>query len=459
MTSIHFLGAAGLVTGSRHLVEHKGRRVLLDCGLFQGRKAWRSRNWDDFPVPPQSIDAVVLSHAHIDHTGWLPRLVKQGFAGPVFATPATRDLLAIMLPDSGRIQEEDARYANKRKFSKHDPALPLYSEKDAVRTIPRIRTFSYGVTREVAPGFSARFHRAGHILGSASVALGLEDGPDVVFSGDLGRYDVPILCDPAAPERATYLLVESTYGNRRHADASPDSRLAEEVHRTVKEGGVLLIPSFAIGRAQHLLYLLRQLQDQGEIPELPIFLDSPMACSATPLFLMHREEHDEEMAALVAGGDMPLYPRHVEFTRKRKQSQAINGRKGPMIIISASGMATGGRVLHHLKRWLPVETTSVLFVGYQATGTRGWRLMSGEKSVRIHGRDVPVRARIGQVYGFSGHGDQDELARWMRGIRPPPRRTFCVHGEPEALEAQRARLEAQGWPAYVPAYRELVELE
>lgn len=463
MASIQFLGAAGTVTGSRHLVEHEGRRILLDCGLFQGEKAWRLRNWDPFPVPPDSIDVVVLSHAHIDHTGYLPRLIKKGFRGQVLCTPATRDLLAIMLPDSGRLHEEEAAYANKQRYSRHDPALPLYTEADAIACIPQIHTIRYGVQREIADGVVLTFHRAGHILGSASVQLDLYGAGGfrhtIVYSGDLGRYDMPIIPDPARIERATTLLVECTYGDREHLEADPRGELGAAVREIVERRGVLIIPTFAIGRCQDILYHLRQLQLAGEIPaSIPIFVDSPMAIDATPLYLMHREEHDEEMVRLITEGQKPIHPTWVEFTRAVRESQEINKRKGPMIILSASGMATGGRVLHHLKHRLPDPKTTVLFVGYQASGTRGRKLLEGAKSIRIHGEDVEVNARITQVAGFSAHGDWTEVERWMSSIQLPPKRTFCIHGEPRALEATRRRLEARGWDARVPAYLEKVEL-
>jgi len=466
--SIRFLGAAGTVTGSRHLVEvpagSAGRvqRILLDCGLFQGRKSLRVQNWEEFPVAPDSIDAVVLSHSHIDHTGWLPRLIDQGFSGPVYATPATRDLLAIVLPDSGRLQEEDARRANRKGYTKHAPALPLYTEDAANNAIGYVRAVPHASPREIGDGIRLTYHRAGHILGSAFVQLDIdvpgEQPHRIIFSGDLGRPGTPIIPDPDPVDRATTLLVECTYADRLHEAHHPLSDLADAVQRMVENKGVLIIPAFAIGRTQHILYYLRELQAQGRLPALPVFVDSPMACNATPLYLMHREEHDEDMRELVLSGEEPLHPEHVEFTRSVARSRAINKRSGPMIIISASGMATGGRVLHHLRQRLPDPNTTVLFVGYQASGTRGRRMLEGEKEIRIHGRDVPVRARVAQIYGFSGHADYSEVDKWLATMKSAPRRTFCVHGEEEGLEAMRARLEERGWPAYVPAHGELVEL-
>lgn len=463
MATLHFLGAAETVTGSRHLVEHEGRRILLDCGLFQGDHALRQRNWAPFPVPPGSIDVVVLSHAHIDHTGWLPRLVKEGFTGKVISTPASRDLLALMLPDSGRLQEEEAAFANKTRYSRHDPALPLYTEEDANRCIPLIETQRYGVQQEIAPGVVLTYHRAGHILGSAHVQLDLYGAGGyrhtLVYSGDIGRYHLPIIPDPTGFTRANSLLIECTYGDRDHLETDPRAELGKVVQEVVAERGVLLVPSFAIGRTQDLLYHLRQLQLAGEIPSpLPIFVDSPMACDATPLYLMHREEHDEEMVRLLVEGQKPIHPTWVEFTRGVRESQAINDRKGPMIILSASGMAAGGRVLHHLKHRLPDPKTTVLFVGYQAAGTRGRKLLDGAETIRIHGEEVPVRAKIRRIDGFSAHADRSEVDRWLSSIGTPPWRTFCVHGEPSGLEATRGRLEARGWPAVVPRYLEKIEL-
>ncbi|MBI5495637.1 MAG: MBL fold metallo-hydrolase [Deltaproteobacteria bacterium] len=463
MTAIQFLGAAGTVTGSRHLVEHRGKRVLLDCGLFQGIKELRLRNWEPFPVDVQSIDAIVLSHAHIDHSGFLPRVYKDGYRGTVWCTSATRDLLAIMLPDSGRLHEEEASYANKKGSSRHKPALPLYTEEDARACLSLLRPVAYDTPTQIVPDVTLRMVRAGHILGSASVNLDLVRAGGGVhrftFSGDLGRYDMPIITDPAPAPEAHTLLVESTYANKSHQETDPKVALRDEVLRTVREKGVLLIPAFAIGRTQDLLYHLRQLQLRKEIPALPMFVDSPMASDATPLYLRHREEHDEHMQAHLENGDRPLNPEHVSFVQSRQDSKTLNEKKGPAIIISASGMATGGRVIHHLMRRLPDPSTTVLFVGYQAEGTRGRRLLNGEPSVRMFGEDVQVRARIARIEGFSAHADAAEVDRWLGSVHTPPTRTFCVHGEPAALAAARERLSARGWNALVPAHGERVVLD
>lgn len=463
MASIRFLGAAGTVTGSCFLVEHEGKRILLDCGLFQGEKEWRRRNWERFPIPAQSVDAVILSHAHIDHSGALPRLVREGFDGPIFCTPATRDLLSIMLPDSARIQEEEAAWANQRSYSKHSPALPLYTEVDALRCLDQLYTSRYGAVRHLEGGISFSFGKAGHILGSATIQLNLSrrDGfrHTLVYSGDLGRYDRPIVPDPEPVARATTLLLECTYGDRLHEETHPREELGALVKEVVRDEAVLVIPAFSIGRTQELLFHLRQLQLSGElVGDFPIFVDSPMACDATPLYLLHRQDHDEEMVRLLVEGKKPLSPQGVRFTPSAQESREIAKWRGPMVIISAAGMATGGRVLHHLARLLPDPKTTVLFVGYQAAGTRGRKLVDGAETIKIHGEEIPVRARIRTIRGFSAHGDQGEIDRWLSGFGQPPVRTFCVHGEPVALEATRARLEARGWPAYVPHWLEEVEL-
>jgi len=461
MPTLTFLGAAGTVTGSRHLVEHAGRRILLDCGLFQGEKPVRRRNWDPFPVPPSDVDAVVLSHAHVDHIGWLPRLVRHGFRGPIWCTRATRDLAQLLLPDSGRLQEEEARYALKKRFSRHERPEPLYTEAEAVACLELLRTLRYDEPREIAPGSVLRYRRAGHILGSALVRLDLagEGAPHtLVFSGDIGRYDMPVIPDPDPVEGATTLLVECTYGDRRHDDGSPRDRLCELVQGVIDRRQVMVVPAFAIGRTQDLLYHLRQLQLAGRLPALPVCVDSPMACDATPLFLLHREEHDEEMARELADGSRPLEPDHVRFVRGVEESKALNDRKGPLLILSASGMATGGRILHHLANRLPDPDTVVLFVGFQAAGSRGRKLLDGAASIRIHGMDVPVHARIESIRGFSAHADCDEVDRWLGGFARPPSATYCVHGEAGALEATRARLAARGWNAVVPEHGQTVAL-
>lgn len=459
MASIQFLGAAQTVTGSRFLLEHAGRRVLVDCGLFQGLKELRLRNWAPWPFDPGQLDAVVLTHAHIDHTGGLPRLVADGFKGPVFSTPGTRALAGLLLPDSAHLQEEEARFANKLGYSRHAPALPLYSAKDAWRALNLFETFGYERPREILPGIELTFLRAGHILGSALCILDLKASRQrVVFTGDLGRYNAPILRDPQSVAHATTLIPESTYGNRDHGDQKPQDALAGALNPTLAQGGVVLIPAFAIGRTQDLLYHLRSLEEQGRIPVVDVFVDSPMACDATPLYLSHADEHDLGMQTLLARGETPLATRRTHFVTRSEDSKKLNGRPGPLIIISASGMATGGRILHHLKHRLPDPKNTVLFVGYQAAGTRGRRLLNGEPKLKLHGEEIPVAARIAQVTGFSAHADRQEMLRWLQGFERPPAQTLLVHGELDALEALQTRLEAHQWNVRVPRHLETIQL-
>jgi metallo-beta-lactamase family protein len=461
MTSIRFLGAAGTVTGSRFLVESGSARVLVDAGLFQGAKELRLRNRAPWPVDPAALDAMVLTHAHIDHTGALPLLHRGGFRGAVHCTPATRDLCGLLLPDSGRLQEEEARYANRKGFSKHAPhAQPLYDEADALAVLPALEPLPYRQRREIAPGLTIRLLRAGHLLGSALVELEVAGPPRrrILFSGDLGRYGAPILPDPDPGVPADALLVESTYGGRRHPEGDAAAALRAEVLRAVQQGGALVVPAFAIGRTQEILFTLRALEQAAAIPELPVFVDSPMAVDATPIHLAHREDHDDEMARRVAEGEEPLRPAKLTFARSPAQSKALNDVRGACVILSASGMATGGRILHHLARRLPDPRTTVLLVGYQAAGTRGWSLQSGAATLRIHGEDVPVKARIASISGFSAHADEAEVSRWLATFPAPPRRTFLVHGEPAALAAAKARMDRLGWAAQIPGHLERVEL-
>jgi len=460
MTTLQFLGAAGTVTGSKYLVQHDGRRILIDCGLFQGLKELRLRNWSPLPVDPKSIEAVALTHAHIDHIGSLPRLVKEGFKGPVFSTSATRALAGLLLPDSAHLQEEEARYANEAGSTKHDPALPLYTVEDACAALRHFETFEYGRRREILPGITLTFARAGHILGSAICTLELAGSRQrIVFSGDLGRYDAPILRDPEPVEYATTLLVESTYGDRTHGAVKAIDALASAVSDAVVRKGMIVIPSFAVGRTQEILYDLRALEEADRIPTLEVFVDSPMACDATPIYLAHPEDHDLDMTALLERGISPLATRRTHFVTSVEDSKKLNDRAGPAIIISASGMATGGRILHHLKHRLPDPKNTILFVGYQAEGTRGRRLLAGEKEIRIYGEMVKVSARVAAVSGFSAHGDWRELMRWMSGFRAPPKQTFLVHGEAPALEALRQRVAQNGWPVRVPPHLETVQLD
>ena len=463
MANLQFLGAAGTVTGSKFVLDVGGSRALIYCGLFQGLKELRLRNWDSLPVNPSSITWVLLTHAHIDHTGYLPRLVRDGFKGPVYATSATADLLKILLPDSARLQEEDAEYANRKGFSKHSPALPLYTEQDANAALKLVQKVAYQEDVRLNKSLAARFIPAGHILGSSFIEVQVtehdRDPVKVVFSGDLGRYDEPILNDPAPETDADYLLIESTYGDRLHDHTNPKDHLAEIINATVVRGGKIIIPAFAVGRTQSLVYFLRELEDEGRIPVLPVAVDSPMGAEATRLYTKHREDHDFDMTRLKNLNRNPLATRNFSLVQGRNGSKALKDQQGPAIIISASGMATGGRVVHHLAQWLPDRASSVIFVGYQGVGTRGRRLQDGEKQIKIHGELVPVNAHIESIGSLSAHADCGEIMRWLGGFKRPPRKTFVVHGEVGSATALRDRIVRElGWDVVIPTYKEVVEL-
>lgn len=443
--SLTFLGAAGAVTGSRHLLRLGGRSILVDCGLFQGLKDLRLKNWAAFPVDPATIDDVVLTHAHIDHSGYLPRLVREGFRGRVFCTEATADLCELMLLDSAKIQESDAEFANRHGFSKHRPALPLYGKRDALKALEHFQALDFDVPTDLGHGANLSFRRAGHILGAASVRLRW-GGKSIVFSGDLGRYNDPLMHDPANITQADYLVVESTYGDRLHAPVAPADALLEVVRRTTARGGTVIIPAFAVGRAQELLYLFWRLKQAGHLPLTPVYLDSPMAVNASDIFRRHPLDHrlspDECQAAMGSA----TYVRDVE------ESKALTFNTVPKVIISASGMATGGRVLHHLKAYGPDRRNTILFAGYQAAGTRGEALINGANEVKIHGQWIPIRAEIDNLPALSAHADADEIMRWLGAFERPPSQTFIVHGEPAASDglAQRIRNEL-GWTCDIPA--------
>lgn len=462
---LSFWGAAGTVTGSKALLETASggasARVLVDCGLFQGPKIWRQRNWDAPPFLDGGLDAVVLTHAHLDHSGYLPRLTALAGARPpwrVYATAATVDLCRVLLPDAAHIQEEDAEFANKKGFARHRPALPLYSVADAYASLRLLRARDYGERWDLAPGVSCELADAGHLLGSATVRLTLADDRTILFSGDVGRYVNPLLRDPASPAAADVVVVESTYGDRLHGAEAPDVALAAAVHEAVRGGGCLLVPAFAVGRTQDLLYALRRLQIAGRIPDVPIYVDSPMATEATRLFLVHQEAQDPQLADQAAALRWSAAG-NVYFLETRAQSQALNDRRDPAIIIAASGMATGGRILHHLKHRLPDARTVVLLTGFQAPDTRGRLLLEGAPQIKIHGQAVPVRARIRAVDGFSAHADQAELLRWLGGLSHRPSRLYVVHGEPAAAAALVAAIrERFGWVAQPAVYGETVTL-
>jgi metallo-beta-lactamase family protein len=466
MATISFWGGVGSVTGSKYLIESAGTRVLVDCGMFQGLKELRERNWQEPPFNPAELDAVLITHAHIDHTGYLPRLVAQGFRGPVYCSRGTADLVRILLPDAARLQEEEAAYRNRHGLSKHSPALPLYTEEDAREALKLIkRVDNTGETVEVARGVRVSFRIAGHILGSSLVLVELEGAGDdkkgrrVLFSGDLGHYDQPIIPDPVAPPPCDYLLVESTYGDRLHDTEKPEDALERIIKDAVRRGGPVLIPAFAIGRTQEIIYLIRELEDENRIPVLPVRVDSPMAAAATQAYSNRREEHDEEYTSILRNRRHPLKTRSMVTASSREESKRLNEEKGVHILISASGMMTGGRVLHHALRILPDERATIVFVGYQAAGTTGRRIIDGQREVKVLGQYVPVRCQIERIGGFSAHADWKEVLRWLEGLPVAPRKTFLTHGEPEAAAAMAAHIKERfGWETDVPQYGDRFEL-
>ena len=447
-----FLGGVGTVTGSKYLLEDGRTRVLIDCGLFQGYKNLRLRNWAEFPVPPKSIDAVILTHAHLDHSGYLPLLIKNGFKGPVVCTRSTRDLCNILLPDSGFLHEKDAEFANRKGFSKHHPALPLYTEKDAERAMHSFRSAPFAKEQEIVAGVKAIFHPAGHILGAAIVEIQAH-GLRIVFSGDLGRPNTPTMLDPTPMRQADYLIVESTYGDRSHNGDDPEEALAQVISRTCARGGTVLIPSFAVGRAQTLLYHLQRLSAAKRIPQVPIYLDSPMAIDASELFFTHSGDHklSEKECGQLSGV--------ARYVHDSEESKILNADNTPKVIISASGMATGGRVLHHLHHLVTDARNTILFAGFQAGGTRGAALVGGADQIKIHGQYLPVRAEIDNLEMLSAHADAGEVMSWLGNFKSQPNTTFVTHGEPAAADALRRRIEEElKWNCRVPEYKEQIEL-
>ena len=461
MSSLTFLGAARTVTGSKYLLEHGGKRVLFDCGLFQGLKELRLRNWDDFPVPPASLDAVVLTHAHLDHVGYLPRLVTHGYKGRVFCTAGTKDLCRLVLPDSGRIQEEDARQANKHGYTRHHPALPLYAEVDANRALTQLQPMGYHREIEIVPGVNVKFLPAGHLLGSAFVMTRLHGGKTILFGGDLGRYSRPVLPDPAPPVQADIVLVESTYGDRDHVADDDGEGLAAVIRDTATRGGKLIVPSFAIGRVEELLYWVKRLEQERRIPVMPVFVDSPMATDALRYYTNRLSELDPDLSpeppATAAGRKevSTFATARFQTVASPQQSKELTASRRSAIVISSSGMATGGRVLHHMAAALPDPKNTVLFVGYQAAGTRGRKLVDGASEVKIHGRVIPVHARVARIDSMSAHADRGEIIRWLGLLPAPPERLCLVHGEPAPMDALKADVvQRLGWPVYTPAHTE-----
>ena len=476
------------MTGSKYLLESNGKKVLVDCGLFQGLKELRERNWQDPPFAADEIDAVIITHAHIDHTGWLPRLVKLGFKGQVTTSRATGDLLKILLPDSARLQEEEADYRNRHQLTTHTPALPLYDEADARTALEMLRPVrNDGQPYEICEGFTASFSVAGHIMGASQVLVEMTTGgdasvneraPDVegtlpdgrvsarngslrfLFSGDLGHYDQPIVKDPAPPPDCDYLMCESTYGNRLHGETDAPTQMARIINEAAGRNAPILIPAFAVGRTQEVLYMIRELEEQKRIPILPVIVDSPMAAQATQVYNRWHEEHDREYASLLAHKKHPLRTASMQTASSREESKRLNDMKGSRIVISASGMMTGGRVLHHAMRILPNENATVIFVGYQAAGTTGRRIQDGEPEVKIMKNWIPVRCHVEKVEGFSAHADWKAVIRWLSGLKTTPKMVFTTHGEPDAAEAMAGHIRDEfGWNVIVPQYAQKIVLE
>ncbi|MBZ5667957.1 MAG: MBL fold metallo-hydrolase [Acidobacteriia bacterium] len=477
MPYIQFLGAAGTVTGSKHLINttydssgKQGIQILIDCGLFQGQKEWRERNWKDTPVPAREIDAVVLTHAHLDHCGWIPRLVKEGFRGSIYATQPTIDLCSVVLPDSGHLQEEDAAFYNKRKVSKHDPALPLYTLEEAQDCLRFFKPVTVGQTTQLSPELAFRFVPAAHILGSCMAEVTLKvDGRTrrLLFTGDVGRVrDSEIApgkvvhSGPQENETADVLVMESTYGNRQHPDTDPRPELARLIRETAQRGGSVIVPAFAVERTQKFLFILKELMETGQIPSLPVYCDSPMAIKAVEIFLKHSEEYTPQAADLIKKYGSPIEWPGFTFAQTSEQSKKINESRYPSIIVSSSGMVTGGRILHHLAQRLPDPKNLVIFIGFQAPGTRGAIIKGRAPDVKIFGDFVPIRAQVAALEQFSDHADPPELLEWLRTFANKPGVTYLVHGEPVASSQLRDRMKRElGWNVQVAEYMERVEVK
>ncbi|MBI2679151.1 MAG: MBL fold metallo-hydrolase [Candidatus Koribacter versatilis] len=469
MTYIQFLGAAGTVTGSKHLINTGGFQVLVDCGLFQGPKEWRERNWQALPIPAQEIDAVILTHAHLDHCGWIPRLVKSGFKGPIYATPPTIDLCGVILPDSGHLQEEDAAFANKHKTSRHDPALPLYTMQEAEDCLQYFKPLEVGAVQRLNPDFTFSFVRAAHIVGSAMAEVTVRAGNGqrrLLFTGDIGRVrDSEIApgkvvhSGPQEGESADLLVMESTYGNRLHPTTDPRPELAKLVADTVKRGGSVVVPAFAVERTEKFLFLLKDMMESGEIPRVPVHTDSPMAIKAVEIFLKYKDEFSEQTKRLIDRFGSPLTWQNFFFDQKVEDSKKINASQYPMIIVSSSGMAAGGRVLHHLAQRLPDPKNTVIFIGFQAPGTRGAFIKAGARTVKIFGQEIPARAHVAAIEQFSDHADTPELLEWLRTFKKAPAVTYLVHGEPAASSQLRlAMTSALRWKVEIAQWLQKVEV-
>lgn len=459
MPSITFHGAAGTVTGSRHLLEYDGHKVLVDCGLFQGGRELKAKNWEPFPVDPDEVDAVLLTHAHTDHIGFLPRFVRNGYKGPVYATSGTVGLCRVSLPDGGRLQEEEARYHNRHQTSRHQPAEPLFTEGDAYDALKLMKTLHYHQWQELPGGAQFRMVPAGHILGSAFIEFYFANGERILMGGDLGRYDTPIIKDPTAMDFAEYLVIESTYGNRLHNEEDAKERIAEIVSEAERNRRVILIPSFAIGRTQEILWYFHLLEKEGRWPNLRVYVDSPMANKATLLYTESEEDHDADMKIDMREGHSPFRDDMVHLVRDRNMSKELNHANGPFIVIAGSGMCNGGRILHHLKARASDPSTLILFTGYQADGTLGRRILDGQDEVRILGAEIPVRAEVQRLDMLSAHADYGEMLRWLGHFKEAPKKTFIVHGEPDAALAQQKHIqEMLGWNTIIPAQGDKFEL-
>lgn len=467
MAKISFYGGVGTVTGSKYLLEHRGKKILVDCGLFQGEKQLRERNWEKPPFEPTELDAVIITHAHIDHAGFLPRIVKLGYSGKVFTSGGTADLLKILLPDSARLQEEEASYRNRHNLTKHTPALPLYDEDDAKEALKLLRPVrNNNEPIEICEEIKASFMVAGHIIGASLVLIEMENAREngesirFLFSGDLGHYDQPIVKDPAPPPACDYLMCESTYGNRLHGEISSDVQLARIINDAYQRNAPILIPAFAVGRTQELLYMIRELEDKKKIPSMPVIVDSPMAAQATQVYNRWSEEHDEEYASVLAKKIHPLKTDWMRTASTREESKKLNDMKGARIIISSSGMMTGGRVLHHAMRILPNENATIVFVGFQAAGTTGRKILDGEREVKIMKQLIPVRCKVEKVEGFSAHADWKAVLKWLSGLPNTPKMVFTTHGEPEAAQAMAEHIRRRfGWEVTVPQYGQTIELK
>lgn len=458
MIKIAVLGAAGTVTGSKYLLEFQGKQILIDAGLFQGSREWRDENWSEPPVKLRDIDAVLLTHAHVDHVGLLPRYAAQGLHAPVFATPPTKALAEVLLPDSGRLQEEEAEWRSRKRRSRHEDPKPLYTEADAQLSLGLFQTVPFHKRKEIVPGLFATWRRMGHILGAGAIEIEV-NGKKIIFSGDIGRYQVPILQDPEPVELGDVLFLESTYGGLSHKDGDPKKILRDVIRRTAQRGGVVVIPAFAVGRTQLILFYLRELKEAGSIPDIPVIIDSPMARDATEIYRQFPGDYDEESLGLLRNGNHPFQFSKLHFIKDRQESKKLNSIDEPMVIISASGMLTGGRILHHLKHRISSPHNTILFVGYQAKGGRGDWIQSGAASLRLLGQEVEINAEIAEVPGLSAHADEDELVRWCRSCSGRPQTVVLVHGEDENRGQLAQRLQKElGWNCELPDYQSVIEV-